>query len=73
MVNTELHCVQLFIQYIRIVMTLMLDQLLCAAGYCHAVHCLLRIVEKCSEVFDHSVRMLSITVVFGSHEFGLGI
>jgi hypothetical protein len=31
------------------------------------------IVEKCSEVFDHTVRMLSITAVLGPHEFGLRI
>jgi hypothetical protein len=31
------------------------------------------IVEKCSEVFDHSVRMLSIMAVLGPHEFGLRI
>jgi hypothetical protein len=31
----------------------------------------LLIVEECSEVFDHSIRMLSIMEVLGSHEFGL--
>jgi hypothetical protein len=45
MVNIELHCVQLFIRYIRLVTTLMLDKLLRAAVYCHAVRCVLRIVE----------------------------
>jgi hypothetical protein len=44
-VNTELHCVQLFIRYIRLVMTLMFDKLLCAAVYCHAVRWVLCIVE----------------------------
>ena len=45
MVNTELHCVQLFIRYIRLVTTLMLDIVPAAAGYCNAVCCVLRIVE----------------------------
>jgi hypothetical protein len=71
MVNTELHCVQLFIRYIRLVTTLMLDKLPCAAVYCHAVCCVLRIVEWCPEVFNQSIWMLSITAVLGSHEFGL--
>ena len=31
------------------------------------------IIESCSEVFDHSVRMLSITAVLGPHEFRLRI
>jgi len=73
MVNTELHCVQLFIWYIHLVTTLMLDKLLRAAVYCHAVHCVLRIVELCSEVFDYGVRMLPITAVMGSQDFGLCI
>jgi hypothetical protein len=71
MVNAELHCMQVFIQYICLVMTHMLDKLPCAAVYCHTVCCVLHIVEECSEVFDYSVRMLSITAVFGSHEFWL--
>jgi len=73
MVNTELHCVQLFIRYIRLVTTLMLDKLPRAAVYCHTVRFVLCIVEECSELFDHSVRMLSITAVLGPHEFGLRI
>ena len=45
MVNTELHCMQLFIRYIHLVTTLMLDELQCAAVYCHTVHCVLDIVK----------------------------
>jgi len=45
MVNTELHWVQLFIRYIRLVTTLMVEKLLRAVVYCHAVRCVLRIVE----------------------------
>jgi len=71
MVNTELHCMQLFIRYIRLVTTLMLYKLPLATVYCCTVRCVLRIVEKCTQVFDHSVRMLFIAVVLGSHEFGL--
>jgi len=71
MVNTETHCVRVFIRHILLVITRMLEKLLGAAVYCHAVHCVLRIVESCSEVFDHSVRMLSITAVLGSHDFRL--
>jgi hypothetical protein len=73
MVNTELHCVQLSIQYMCDVTTLMIDKLLCAVVYYRTVHCLLRIVKQWSEVFDRSVRMLSITVVLGCHGFGLRI
>jgi len=73
MVNTELHCVQLFIRYIHLVTTLLLDKLPCPTVYCHAVRCVLRIVESCFEVFDPSVRILSIRAVLGSHEFGLRI
>jgi hypothetical protein len=51
----------------------MLQNLLHAVVYCHAVRCVLRIVEDCSEVFDYSVKMLSIMAVMGSHEFGLRI
>jgi len=51
----------------------MLDKLPRATVYCHAVRCVFRIVESCSEVFDHRVRMLSITAVLGPHEFGLRI
>jgi hypothetical protein len=43
--NTELLSMQLFIRYIRLVMTLMLSNLPCAAVYCHVVGCVLRIVE----------------------------
>jgi len=64
---------QLFIQSICLVTTLMLDNLLSASVYCHMERCVLPIVESCSEVFDHSIRMLSITAVVGSHEFGLRI
>jgi hypothetical protein len=73
MVNTELHCVQLFIRYIRLVTTLLLDTLSCAPVYCQAVCCILRIVEECSEVFNHSIRMLSIPADLASHEFRLRI
>jgi len=38
MVNTKLHCMLLFIRYIRLVRTLMLDNLPCANVYCHMVH-----------------------------------
>jgi hypothetical protein len=51
----------------------MLEKLPHAAVYCQALNCVLHIVEKCSEVVDHSVRMLSITAVLGSHEFRLHI
>jgi len=51
----------------------MLQKLLRAVVYCHAVRWILRIVEWCSEVFDHSVRMLSIMAGLGCHEFGLRI
>jgi len=73
MVNIELHCVQLFNWYIRLVTTVMLDTLPCAIVYCHAVHCVLGIVKWCSEAFDHSVRMLPITAVLGSHQSRLRI
>jgi hypothetical protein len=39
----------------------------------HAVHCVLRIVKYCSDIFDHSVRILSITAVLGSHDIVLRI
>jgi hypothetical protein len=42
-----------------------------AIVYCHAVRCVVCIVKCCSEVFDYTVRMLYITAVLGSHEFGL--
>jgi len=45
MVNTELHCVQLFIQYIRLVTTHMLVKLPRATAYCHEVRCIWCIVE----------------------------
>ena len=45
MLNTELHGVQLFIQYIRLVTTPILDTLPCAAVYCHGVRCVLRSAE----------------------------
>ena len=54
-------------------MTLILDKLLPAVVYCQAVRCVVCIAKKCSEVFDYSVMMLSITVVLGSHEFGFRI
>jgi hypothetical protein len=65
--------VQLFIRCLRLVATLILDNLLCAAVYCYAVCCVLHNGEESSAVFDHSVRMLSTTAVLGSHEFGLRI
>jgi len=71
--NTELQCLQLFIQYIRLVTTLMLDELPNATVYCPVVRCVMHIIESCSEVCDHSVRMLSITAVLGPNEFGLHI
>jgi hypothetical protein len=58
MVNTELHCVQLFIRYIHLGTTLILDKLRCASAYCDVESCDLRIVEQYFEVFDQSVRML---------------
>jgi hypothetical protein len=73
MVNTELHCMKLFIRYRRLVTTLRHEKLPCATVYCDAVRCFLRIVELCSEVFDLSVRMLSIRAVLASDEFGLRI
>jgi hypothetical protein len=73
MVVTELHCVQLIIQYISLGKKLRLDRLPSVAGDCHVVHCVLGVVEVCSEVIDHSVRMRSITVVMGPLEFGLRI
>jgi hypothetical protein len=73
MVNTGLHCVQLFIQYIRLVVTLIYGKLQSAALYCHAVRCVLWIVEYCSAVYDHRVRMLSITAVLRLNEFELRI
>ena len=73
MVNRELHCVQLFIRYIRFVTTLMLEKLPRAVVYCRAVRCLLRIVKYFSEVYDHGVRMVSITAVLRPHQFGLHI
>jgi hypothetical protein len=44
MVNSELHCVQLFIQYIRLVTARMLYYPPYAAVYCPAVCCVLHIV-----------------------------
>jgi hypothetical protein len=73
MVNAELRCAQLFIRYIHLVTTLILDKLPRATVYCYVVWCVLHIVEKCSGVSDHSVRILSITAVWGSHEFRLHI
>jgi hypothetical protein len=73
MVNTELHCVQWFIQYIQHVTTLMLDNLPGAAVSGHEVHFVLLSVKECSKVFDYSVGMLSITRVLGCDEFGLRI
>jgi hypothetical protein len=50
-----------------------LDKLPGGAVYCHAGHCIVCIVEYRSEVFDHSVRMLSMRAVLGSHEVGIRI
>jgi len=69
MINTELHYAQLFIWYISYVRPHMLDNLMGAVVYCHAVRCILCILQYCSEVLNHWVRMLSITVVVGSHKF----
>jgi len=49
----------------------MLAKLPCAAEYCNAVRFILRIVKSFPAVFAHSVRMLSIKAVLGSHEFRL--
>jgi hypothetical protein len=73
MVYSTLNCVRLFIRYIRLVTTPMLHTLPHAVGYFHVVHCVLRIEEWCSEVFDHSVRMHFIMVDLGSREFRLRI
>jgi hypothetical protein len=73
MENTELHCVQLIMEYISLVVTLKLEKLPRAEEFCHAVYCVLYIVEECFEVFDHSIRMYSVTAVLASHEFGLHI
>jgi hypothetical protein len=73
MVNTELHCVKLCIPYVCLVLTTLLEKRLSAIVYCHTVHFVLRIVELCSELFDRSVRMLSIMAVYGSHEYRLPI
>jgi len=40
---------------------------------CHVVCFVLCIVELCSDIFDHRVRMLSTPAVLGSDEFGLCI
>jgi len=45
MVNTELHCEQLFIRYICLVMTLRVDKLARDTVYCHVVLRVLCIVE----------------------------
>jgi len=45
MVNTELHCLQLFIWYIRLVRTLIIDKCPPAAVSCHAVRCVSHIVD----------------------------
>jgi hypothetical protein len=45
MVNTVLHCVQLFIRYINLGTTLMLEKLQRTVLYYHAVRCFLRIAE----------------------------
>ena len=45
MLDTELHCVQMFIQYIHLVTTLMLPKIPPAAVYCRVVRCVPRIVE----------------------------
>jgi hypothetical protein len=73
MVNTELHWVQLFIRYICLVTMLMLDKLQHTPGYCHAVRCGLHLVQYNTEVFDRSIKMLSITVVSRTYEFRLSI
>jgi hypothetical protein len=73
MVNTELQCMQLFIQYTCLVTTLVLYNLPRTTVYFCAVRCVMRIVESCSDVFNHGVRMHSITVVLGSYEFELRI
>ena len=68
--NRVLHCMQSFILYICLSTTLWLDELPSAAVYCHTVSLVLRIDEECSEVFDPSIRMLSITAVFGPMNLG---
>jgi hypothetical protein len=51
----------------------MFGKLLRDAVYCHMGRLFLRGVEQCTEVFDHSGRMISIMAVLGSDEFGLRI
>jgi len=50
MVIAGINCEQLFIQYMILVTTHMLDQLPPAMLCCPAVRCVMRIVEYCSEV-----------------------
>jgi hypothetical protein len=66
MVNPEIHCVQLIIRYMHLVATLMVHKLLHAVVFHDAVCCVSLIVETCSDVFERSARMASITVVWGS-------
>jgi len=73
MVNEKLHCMQLFKRYICLVTTRILVRLACATVHCAAVSYVLYIVEECFEVYDHCIRMLYITAVFGPLEFGFGI
>jgi len=73
MVNTELNCMQLFIRYIRLVTTFMLDDLPRAAEHCDTVCYVWCIIEQSSEILDRSVRMCSIMAGLGYHEFGIRI
>ena len=72
-VDTELHCMQLFFRYIRLVTTRRFHNRPYAVVYCYVVRSVLHIVESCSGVFDNRVRMRSITAVLGSHESRLHI
>jgi len=73
MENREQYWVQLFIRYIRRLTTVMVDYLPRAVVNCYSVCRVLHIVEKCCAVCDHCIRILTITAILGSHEFGLCI
>jgi len=73
MLNPERHCPQWFFRYIHSVTTGMLHKLKCTAVYCHTTCCFLPIFNTCCEMCYHNVRILSIRVLLGCHEFGLRI
>jgi len=70
---TELHCVQLFMQHIRLGKKHMLHEHLHAIVYFHVVRCVLHFVEWYFDVFDYSIWMPAMTADVGSQEFGLPI